>query len=201
MDFEEKVKQLESERQAAQARTDTLARQIAFAKEWIVKLQARLKTLQKGTDAKAWRSAVRSPKELYERLTAELNTESQTLQALEEEYREVAERLAFLDGKLRVERSKEFDFGWRKRDAFESKGSKSRLGASELDALKVISEKGGETVFQVVSQRLKIEYDYARLLCTSLGKADYIDITAEGLCKITPKGEQALEERGIVSWR
>ncbi|MDI6889679.1 MAG: hypothetical protein QMC83_01890 [Thermodesulfovibrionales bacterium] len=63
---------------------------------------------------------------------------------------------------------------------------------SELRALKIINEEGGEIPVQVVSRRMGIEITYARLLCTSLARADYIDLSAAGMCRITAKGKAVL---------
>ncbi|MCG2676972.1 hypothetical protein L6386_00175, partial [bacterium] len=57
---------------------------------------------------------------------------------------------------------------------------------SELEVLKIIDEEGGSTVIQVISKRMRVEPSYARLLCNSLGRADYIDVLASGICRITP---------------
>ena len=65
---------------------------------------------------------------------------------------------------------------------------------SELQALKIINEEGGEIPIQVVSRRMRIETGYARLLCTSLARADYIDLLGTGICRITDKGKVALNE-------
>lgn len=63
---------------------------------------------------------------------------------------------------------------------------------SELEVLKIIEEKGGKATIVLISQRMKIETSYARLLCISLGRADYIDVLASNECRITPKGKQFL---------
>jgi len=63
---------------------------------------------------------------------------------------------------------------------------------TEQQALEVIEETGGEATIGTVASKLRIETNYARLLCNSLGRADYIDVLATGICKITPKGKRAL---------
>jgi len=65
---------------------------------------------------------------------------------------------------------------------------------SELQALKIINEEGGEIPIQVVSRRMRIETGYARLLCTSLARADYIDLLGTGICRITAKGKVVLNK-------
>jgi len=68
------------------------------------------------------------------------------------------------------------------------------VSGSEKKALKIIDEEGGEIPVQVVSRRMGIETSYARLLCTSLGRADYIDLLGTGVCRITAKGKLALRK-------
>ena len=69
------------------------------------------------------------------------------------------------------------------------------VSGTELEILKIIDEAGGQTTIQAVSRKQKVEPNYARLLCTSLGKADYIDVLASGICRMTPKGTRALKLR------
>jgi len=66
---------------------------------------------------------------------------------------------------------------------------------TEQQALEVIEETGGEATISTVASKLRIETNYARLLCNSLGRADYIDVLATGICKITPKGKRALGKK------
>jgi len=68
------------------------------------------------------------------------------------------------------------------------------VSGSEKKALEIISEEGGEIPVQVVSRRMRIETGYARLLCTSLARADYIDLLGTGICRITAKGKAALNK-------
>jgi len=63
---------------------------------------------------------------------------------------------------------------------------------TEQQALKAIEEAGGEATIVTVASKLRIETSYARLLCNSLGRADYIDVLATGICRITHKGKRAL---------
>lgn len=69
-----------------------------------------------------------------------------------------------------------------------------RPTGSELKALKIINEEGGQIPVQVVSQRMRIDTGYARLLCTSLARADYIDLVGSGICRITAKGKAVLSK-------
>lgn len=64
---------------------------------------------------------------------------------------------------------------------------------SELEALKIIAEKEETTPF-VVARKMKVDIPYARLLCNSLGRDDYIDVLASGKLRITAKGKAALRK-------
>lgn len=66
--------------------------------------------------------------------------------------------------------------------------------ARERDALKEISKHGGKLSIMGVARELKIGNNYARIICNSLGRADYIDVSASGMCTIAPKGEEFLKK-------
>ncbi len=176
MDLEEKSKQLEEKFQGVTKEKEALEKQIAFHEEYIVP------KLKPG---------------------AELESEKKFLASLESNYSEILKKAEVL-GKIRqTERSKEFDFGWRKKETDELPGRSSgglSVHCSEMKTLQIIAEEGGETNFGVVSRRMGREVDYARLLCMSLARADYIDITPGGRCKIAPKGEKELQKKGFASW-
>lgn len=176
MDLKEKRRQLEEEFQNVSKQKESLERQIAFHKNWIIP------KLEPG---------------------AELESEKKFLSSLESDYSEILKKTVALEKRLRAEQSKEFDFGWSKKETDELPG---RAGgglsthSSEMKALQIIAEAGGNTNFGTVSRNMGVAYDYARLLCMSLGRADYIDITPGGRCQITPKGEKELEKKGFASW-
>jgi len=67
------------------------------------------------------------------------------------------------------------------------------VSGSELEALKIINEEGEEVSVHFVSRKMRIDTNYGRLLCTSLAKADYIDLLRSGKCRITAKGKSALK--------
>jgi len=176
MYLKEKVRQLEEEFQNISKQKVTLEKQISFHKNWI------FPKLESG---------------------AGLESEKRFLASLESDYSEILKKREILERKLRVEQSKKFDFGWRKKETDELPGRTSgglSVHSSEMKALQIIAEKGGDTNFGVVSGKMGVGYDYARLLCMSLGRADYINITPQGRCKITPKGEKELEKKGYVPW-
>jgi len=66
------------------------------------------------------------------------------------------------------------------------------VSGSEKKALEIIHEEGGKVPVQTVSRKMRIETGYAKLLCTSLARADYIDLRGSGVCWITAKGKSAL---------
>ncbi len=176
IDLKEKLEQLEEGFQSITKEKETLEKQIAFHEKYIVP------KLEPG---------------------AELRAEIKFLASLKSDYSEILKKAEVL-GKIRqTERSKEFDFGWRKKETDELPGRASgglSEHCSEMKALRIIAEEGGETNFAVVSRKMGREVDYARLLCMSLGRADYIDITPGGRCKIAPKGEKELQKKGFASW-
>lgn len=69
------------------------------------------------------------------------------------------------------------------------------VSGSELEALKIVGAEGGRASMQVVSRKMRIDTNYARLLCTSLARSDYLDLLASGILALTPKGKRALEGR------
>lgn len=68
----------------------------------------------------------------------------------------------------------------------------------ELQALEVVHRCGGRVGYSTVAQVMHIGTEYARTICAGLGKADYIDLHASGLCVITPKGRDELTARSLL---
>ncbi len=204
MNFQEKVKHLQEELAKAVADRDTLERQIAFRKEWIYKLEVKLQKAKQGdNDGYVWHSTFGQDRDtLFWKLTSELKSETEILTSMQREYSELENRVRFLEEKLKKEQSYEFDFGWRKKDIHEGRDETRGLGESELKALQIIAQSGnskGSTIARI-SRVLTVSYDYARLLWSSLGKADYVDIPAKGRTKLTSKGKKALEEKRLGLW-
>ena len=69
-------------------------------------------------------------------------------------------------------------------------------GGSELEALKIVYDAGGEIGAQGVSRRMGVDPNYARLMLGSLARDDYIDLMASGKYRITAKGKNELKEMG-----
>ena len=71
-------------------------------------------------------------------------------------------------------------------------------GGSELEALKIVYDAGGEIGAQGVSRRMGVDPNYARLMLGSLARDDHIDLMASGKYRITAKGKNELKEMGIT---
>ena len=202
MNFQEKVKRLQEELRKTISERDTLKRQITFRKEWISKLELRLQKMKQGdNDGYVWRSAFGEDLDTkLWRMTSELNKEYKALASLQRQYSDLENRIRFFEEKLKKEQSSEFDFGWRKKDVHEGRDETKALGASELEALRIIAETKKGSVVTRISRFLNVGYDYARLLWLSLGRYDYIDIKPDGKTELTDKGEKALEKKGLAPW-
>jgi len=181
-----------------------LKRQISFRKELFSTLELRLEKVKKGNNGDyVWRSTFRKDNDtLHCKLTSEIKSEKEILDSLQKEYSEMESRIRLLEDTLNKEQSYEFDFGWRKKNIHQSEDPGRELGESEFKALQIIAQSDNSKGSRVarISRCLNVGYDYARLLWLSLGKADFIDITAEGKTKLTAKGEKALEEKGLIPW-
>lgn len=64
---------------------------------------------------------------------------------------------------------------------------------TEFEALKKIGESGGRMDVRTLARKMGHNTSYLSVICRSLGKADYIDYLASGMCVITPKGEEAIK--------
>lgn len=72
------------------------------------------------------------------------------------------------------------------------------LVSMEREALEHIWRNGGQLHILRVAGCMGITSNYARTICNSLGRADYIDLLASGWCKITPKGLKELRKMEII---
>ena len=70
------------------------------------------------------------------------------------------------------------------------------LSGTELEILKDVADRGGKSTIWIIGSKLGMSSDYARICCTSMGNADYIDLDRAGRVEITPKGWQELDKRG-----
>jgi len=64
---------------------------------------------------------------------------------------------------------------------------------TELEALKGVGEAGGKIDVRTLARKMGYNTSYMNIICRSLGKADYIDFLASGMCVITPKGEEEVK--------
>ena len=69
---------------------------------------------------------------------------------------------------------------------------------TEMEALKAIKKRGGETNLFGVASEIRLSSDYARIVCRSLGMADYIDLLHSGKVTLTRKGWKAVGGRDVV---
>ncbi len=69
----------------------------------------------------------------------------------------------------------------------------------EVQALEIIHRYGGQTGYSTVAQAMRVSSEYAKTICQGLGEADYIDMTIQGLCKITARGINGLLNRGSIT--
>lgn len=70
------------------------------------------------------------------------------------------------------------------------------LTSTELEALERIADTGGKIHPINLGGQMGYSTNYARALCKSLGRADYVDFIASGWCVITLKGREELKKRG-----
>lgn len=63
---------------------------------------------------------------------------------------------------------------------------------TEMEVLKGIKKRGGETSLFGVATEIRLSTDYARIICRSLGMADYLDVLRSGKVSLTPKGWKAV---------
>lgn len=70
---------------------------------------------------------------------------------------------------------------------------------TELEVLKIVQKRGGETNLFGVASELRVSTDYTKIICRSLGMADYLDVFSSGKVKLTPKGQRVLEKKAAGS--
>ena len=70
------------------------------------------------------------------------------------------------------------------------------LTSTELEILKSVADRGGRSTISIVASKVGMSSDYARICCTSIGNADYIDVRRNGAVESTPKDWQELDKRG-----
>jgi len=69
------------------------------------------------------------------------------------------------------------------------------MTTGELKVLSIIWDWGGEASVNIIARMAGISVDYARLLCQSLKRENYIDFRNFKLCRIRGKGKLAVVKR------
>ena len=69
---------------------------------------------------------------------------------------------------------------------------------TEMAVLKGIKKRGGETNLFGVAKEIGLSTDYAKIICRSLGMADYLDMLGNGKIRLTRKGWKAVGGRDEV---
>lgn len=78
------------------------------------------------------------------------------------------------------------------------------MTSREFEALKGIARKRGAAHPSWIAARLGVSMEYVRLLCSTLLRDDYVDVTSEGLYILTARGKLELHRRGVlknIEWR
>lgn len=75
---------------------------------------------------------------------------------------------------------------------------KRRPPTTELEALQKIAERGGRIDYRALAAELGFGSHYMSVICRALGKADYIDFKASGICALTLKGREELRRKGLL---
>ncbi|MFA5819224.1 MAG: hypothetical protein WC854_08100 [Bacteroidales bacterium] len=68
------------------------------------------------------------------------------------------------------------------------------------EALGQIWMEGGKAHVQRVATLMNISFDYVRGILYSLGRRDYLDIGADEIAVLAPKGEEHLEKQGMITF-
>ena len=64
--------------------------------------------------------------------------------------------------------------------------------SDEKEVLKIIEEEGGESHIVKVANRIGLRLVYTKTIIGSMGRRDFIDVSASGKVKLTDKGWRAL---------
>lgn len=69
------------------------------------------------------------------------------------------------------------------------------MTSNDLKVLEIIWDWGGEASIDVITRETGISTDYARLICESLGRDNYIDFLHSKLCKLRGRGKLEVAKR------
>ena len=67
---------------------------------------------------------------------------------------------------------------------------------TEMEVLKAVKKRNGETTVSAVAKDIKMSLDYIRVMCRSLGQADYLDVFRSDKIRLTLKGRNLVEKKG-----
>lgn len=71
------------------------------------------------------------------------------------------------------------------------------MSGTEQQVLEIIWDWGGEVTIDIIARELKISIDYARLICESLARHNYIDFLYSRLAKLRGKGRIEAARRKV----
>ncbi len=66
----------------------------------------------------------------------------------------------------------------------------------ENKILRFMGEEDGQSSIVAVARMMGVRVDYARSICESLGRRDFIDVSANGKLGLTEKGWKAIGKKG-----
>ncbi len=183
MQTQDRIARLRHELQDALTRAEGLQSTIRYGQERVRKLQARLDAL--GLEASDIGCR---------RLADEIDSQLDSIAAVREELNVAVEGANELRADLKHEQSRVFDFGWEIGDIHDRQGGVALPGGSELEALEIIIDAADHGRVGTVRMKMGLSNAYARMLCNSLGRQDFIDVAADGACRLTAKGQRAMRK-------
>ncbi len=68
----------------------------------------------------------------------------------------------------------------------------------ENKIMRFLDEGGGQSTVVKVARELGVRIDYARIICESIGRRDFIDVSANGKLGLTEKGWKAIGKEGRI---
>lgn len=69
------------------------------------------------------------------------------------------------------------------------------MTSTELKALEILWDWGGEASVGTIARELNISGDYAQVICEALGRDDYIDFLNGRLCRLRGRGKLEVAKR------
>lgn len=69
------------------------------------------------------------------------------------------------------------------------------MTSTEVRVLEILWDWGGEASVDTIARELNISGDYARVICETLGRDDYIDFLNGRFCKLRGRGKVEVAKR------